>query len=89
MTSPEQALHDLTLALIYLTRQANTKNPADFWKVTDFRAWKSYDWDVMDKLDEEELVVNVHRNKSVIITEDGVRKARQILEQYGIEDWKK
>ena len=88
MTTPDQALRDLTLALIYLTRQANSNTPADYWRVDSFRSWKSYDWDTLDKLDSEELIINIHRNKSVIITEEGVKRAREILRQYGIKDWK-
>ena len=87
MITPEAALHDLTLALIYLTRQANTRNPDDFWKIDSFRAWKSYDWDTVDKLDAEGFVIDKHGNKSLWLTEDGVKRAREILDELGIMDW--
>lgn len=86
MTS-EQALHDLTLALIYLTRVSEKQNGSDLWDVKPFQAWKNYDWDTVDKLDEEGLVSSKHRNKSLWLTEDGVKAAREILNQLGIEDW--
>ena len=82
----DRALHDLTLALIYLTRLSDKK--ADFFNITDFRAWKNYNWDTVDELDEEGLVSSKHGNKSLLITEDGVKKAREILAELGIEDWK-
>lgn len=85
---PEQAMHDLTLALIYLTRMSEQRNGSDLWDIKDFRAWKNYEWDTVDKLDEEGLVSSKHGNKSLWLTEDGVKKAREILDKLGIEDWK-
>ena len=85
---PEQAMHDLTLALIYLTRMSEQRNGSDLWDIKDFRAWKNYEWDTVDKLDEEGLVSSKHGNKSLWLTEDGVKKAREILDRLGIEDWK-
>lgn len=41
----EQALHDLTLTLIYLTRFTDKK--ADLWKEQDFQAWKNYNWNTL------------------------------------------
>ena len=81
-----QALHDLTLALIYLTRF--TENKEDFFKTTDFRAWKNYNWDTIDELDSEGFISSKHGNKSMWLTEDGVKKAREILAGLGIDDWK-
>ena len=85
---PEQAMHDLTLALIYLTRMSEERKGSDLWDIKDFRAWKNYEWDTVDKLDEEGLVSSKHGNKSLWLTEDGVKKAREILDGLGIEDWK-
>ena len=85
---PEQAMHDLTLALIYLTRMSEERKGSDLWDIKDFRAWKNYEWDTIDKLDEEGLVSSKHGNKSLWLTEDGVKKAREILDKLGIEDWK-
>lgn len=81
-----QALHDLTLALIYLTRF--TDNKSNFFQVQDFHAWKNYNWDTIDELDTEGLVSSKHGNKSLWLTEDGVKKAREILAGLGIDDWK-
>lgn len=81
-----QALHDLTLALIYLTRM--TDNKSDFFSVTDFRAWKNYNWNTIDELDEEGLVSSKHGNKSLWLTADGVKAAREILNDLNIDDWK-
>lgn len=82
----EQALHDLTLTLIYLTRFTDKK--ADLWKEQDFQAWKNYNWNTLDELDEEGLISSNHRSKSLWLTEDGVKQAREIMKKMGIEDWK-
>lgn len=85
---PEQAMHDMILAMIYLTRF--TDNKLEKYEDTPlFRAWKSYDWDTLDKLSEEKLIIDRHGNKSLYLTDEGVAKAKEILEKYGIADWEK
>lgn len=84
--TPNQAIHDLTLALLYLNRFVEP--PADFWSSTEFRAWKGYDFEALNHLNDEGLIEDKHRNKSLWITEEGVAEAKRILEQLGIEDWK-
>ena len=85
---PEQALHDMTLAMIYLTRFTDGRQEK-YEEPPLFRAWKSYDWDTLDKLSEEELIIDRHGNKSLYLTDEGVTKAKEILEKYGIADWEK
>ncbi len=83
---PELAIHDMTLALLYLTRF--TENGGRFKTASELpRAWKSYDWEVLDKLSEEEYTIDRHGNKSLYLTDEGIQKAKEILEQYGIADW--
>ena len=84
---PEQALHDMTLAMIYLTRFTDGRLKKD--EDPPLRAWKSYDWDTLDKLSEEELIIDRHGNKSLYLTDEGIAKAKEILEKYGIADWEK
>ncbi len=86
-TSLDQALHDMTLAMLYLTRFKEHSRSSSEDQL--FRAWKSYDWDTLDKLSEEELIIDRHGNKSLYLTEEGVEKAKEILEKYGISDWEK
>ena len=84
----EQALHDLTLALIYLTRMSTDKHAKDFWNITDFQAWKGYNWETLDELDREGLISSKPGNKSMWLTAEGVVRAREILANLNIEDWK-
>ncbi|MBR1438760.1 MAG: hypothetical protein IJ587_09520 [Synergistaceae bacterium] len=85
MITADEALHDLTLALIYLSRQSDSKKT--LWDVTTFSAWKNYEWNVLDQLDEEGFVYDKHGRKAVYISEKGVLKAHEILEKLGIADW--
>ncbi len=89
-TTPEQAVHDLTLALLYLTRftEGRGKQP-DFQTAKEFKAWKSYDWDVLNQLNEEGYIIDRHGNKSLHITEEGTEKAKEILSTLNIRDWEK
>lgn len=84
--SPDQALHDLTLVMLYLTRFEDRK-VTSLKDEPPFRAWKTYDWNTLDKLSEEEFIIDRHGNKSLYLTEEGVEKAKSILNILGIRDW--
>ena len=84
--SAEQAVHDLTLALLYLTRFKEGRGKQEDQL---FRAWKSYDWDALDKLSEEEFTIDRHGNKGLYLTDEGCARAKEILDCLGIQDWEK
>lgn len=47
-----------------------------------FRAWKSFDWDVMDRLHEKGYISDpVGKAKSVAFTEEGLRESERLLKQ--------
>ena len=80
---------DLTLVLLYLSRFVDDPKREDFWDEDVYRAWKGYDFGVLNELEEEELVFGKHRNKSICISKEGIEKAREIMEKMGIEDWER
>ncbi|MCX6556410.1 MAG: DUF6429 family protein [Candidatus Aminicenantes bacterium] len=46
----------------------------------DFRAWKSFDWDAMDRLHKKGFISNpVGKTKSVAFTESGLRESQRLL----------
>lgn len=72
---PEQ-IEDLTLLLLYLQS----------WKeYNSLRAWKGYDFNVLNKLNEKGLVDDKHGNKSLYITEEGIERAKTIMAKIKIE----
>ena len=88
MTAAE-AQHDLTLVLLYLSRFVDDPKREDFWDEDVYRAWKGYDFGVLNKLEDEDFVFGNHRNKSICISKEGIEKAREIMERMGIEDWER
>lgn len=87
-TSAEQAMKELTMALLYLSRFTDGEK---FFQAEDFYAWKGYNFGVLNELDDKDLIRQGNhpsRSKSVYITDTGKAWAKQLLEKYGIEDWK-
>lgn len=79
--SLEQTLEDLALMMLYLTRFSDTPG------LEPRRAWKNYDWATMDRLKERAMIdVANYANKSVMLTDEGLEKAQDLLRQYKIED---
>ena len=62
---------EMVLALLWLT-------PA-----CDGRAWKSHDWDAMDRLFEKGYIFDPKsKAKSVLLTEEGQQLSRELFERY-------
>ncbi|SOY44674.1 DUF6429 family protein [Cupriavidus taiwanensis] len=62
------AIDDAVLALLYLTLHDQN------------RAWKSFDWEVLDRLHERGLIADpVNKAKSVILTEEGLRESERLF----------
>jgi hypothetical protein len=62
-------IDDMVLALLYLGRHENHS-------LEGMRAWKSFDWDSMNRLHEKGLITNpVGKTKSVGFTQEGLRRS--------------
>ena len=65
------AIDEVALALLYLTLHDHN------------RAWKGFDWDVLNRLYERGLIGDpVNKTKSVIFTEEGLRESVRLFKQY-------
>ncbi|AOJ98673.1 hypothetical protein WK23_08505 [Burkholderia vietnamiensis] len=65
------AIDDVVLALLYLTLHDHN------------RAWKSFDWDALNRLYECGLIGDpVNKAKSVILTDDGLRESERLFKQH-------
>lgn len=85
--SAKEAMRELTMMLMYLSRFSRGEK---FSEAKDFYAWKGYDFNVINQLDDEELIwqgSHPSRSKSVYLTEAGMAYAKELMERYGIEDW--
>ncbi|MFD1559607.1 DUF6429 family protein [Paraburkholderia silviterrae] len=65
------AVDDAVLALLYLTLH------------DDNRAWKSFEWNVMNRLFERGMIGDpVNKAKSVVLTDEGLRESERLFKQY-------
>lgn len=62
------AIDDAVLALLYLTLHDHN------------RAWKSFDWEVLNRLHERGLIGDpVNKAKSVVMTDEGLRESERLF----------
>lgn len=82
--TPEEAMKELTMVLMYLSRFSEDNR---FSSSLD-TSWKGYDFGIINKLDEEGYIMQGgYRSKSVALTEEGIKLARNLLNKYNIKDW--
>ena len=75
-------LEELTLLLAFLTSwDENPKKKLGNEPV--MRAWKGYDWDVLNKLEEQGLISQTKSAKSLYLTKEGIQKAKELKEKFG------
>jgi hypothetical protein len=64
----DDSVDDAVLALLWLTLYDG------------HRAWKGHDWDVLGRLHEKGLILDpVGKAKSVVLTEDGLRRSEELF----------
>jgi hypothetical protein len=65
----------MVLALMYLTI-----HDVDEWGA---RAWRSFDWDAMDRLHARGYIADPkNKAKSVVLSAEGLERARTLFERY-------
>ena len=75
----DTAIEDLTLLLLYLTSWEEQVVPS---QPPIHRAWKGFRFEVLDTLEEKGLLSQSWRAKSVVLTEEGVRKGQELQAKY-------
>lgn len=75
MDIDKEKIDEAVLALLYLTLHDGG------------RAWKSFDWDTMNRLHEKGLIANpVGKAKSVLLTEDGLKESECLFQKLFTKD---
>jgi len=74
-----QTVKELTMMLLYLTSWTE-REPYAYQ-----RSWKGYDFNILDGLADEGAISDSKRSKSVVIYEDGITMAKNLLVKYGLE----
>ena len=73
MEFDENKVDEATLALLWLVTEKDKYGA---------RAWKSFDWDTMDRLHKKGLIGDPKaKAKSVVGTEEGRKRAEELFEQ--------
>ena len=71
MAFNQERAGDIVLALMQLTLH------------DERRAWKSYDWDVMNDLYERGFISDPHsKAKSIVLTEEGLARSQEMYAKY-------
>jgi len=83
----EEAVRELTLALLFLNRWWEVEGKKNARKYWPWQAWKNYDFDTLNELEEKDFTRSSHRAKSLTLTKTGMAEARRILEKYQVADW--
>lgn len=73
----EQAIEELTLMLIYLTRFQDNNEYSRYLE----NSWKGYDFDTLNKLEQSELLYQPQKSKCVYLSEYGKEAARKLLDK--------
>ena len=74
----EEKVAEVVLALLYLNTWQESERPFEV-----YRAWKSFPWEALDRLYEEGYIDDPRsRAKSVILTEEGLHKSRELFFRY-------
>ena len=77
MDYDREKVDEMVLALLWLTLDG------------DRRAWKSHDWNALDRLHERGYISDPRsKAKSVLLTEEGERRARELFARHFGEDAK-
>ncbi len=76
----DDKIKELNLLLLYLAgwEEDSTKEPGK--KV--YRSWKGYLFEVLNELQDDEMIYQFKNGKSVIILDEGIKKAEQLKQKY-------
>jgi hypothetical protein len=70
MDIDKNKIDDAVLALLYLTLHDG------------YRAWKGFDWDVMNRLHEKGMILDpVGTVKSVVLTDEGLAESERLFKE--------
>ena len=75
-------IKDLNLLLLYLSGWEEEDRNDPEKKV--FRTWKGYLFDILTELKEEGLIIQKMNQMSLLITEKGIEKAKELKEKHNI-----
>ncbi len=80
--SRKQAIEELSLMLIYLTRFQDNNEYCRYLE----NSWKGYDFEILNELEQKKLLLQPRKSKCVYLSEEGKEAAKNLLTEYNIAD---
>lgn len=77
----EEQIKELTLLLAYLTSWDDKDR---ITKQENKKSWKGYDFNILNKLNEEEYIYQENKAKYFIWEEKGISEAKRLMDKYKI-----
>ncbi len=78
----EEKIKELTLLLLYLTSWTEKEQYGEYQ-----RTWKGYDFDILNSLEDERLIRgSTNKAKSTYITDEGIKKAKELMKKYNVKE---
>lgn len=78
MEIDREKIDEIVLALLFHNSWKEKIGP-----INVFQAWKSLDWDALDRLAEKDLISNPKgKAKSVVLTDEGYELARKLFDKH-------
>lgn len=87
-----EQIQELTLLLMYLTSWQESSTPGlrrKPHKTDDTllrRCWKGYDFSILERLEEQNLICGEGGKKPIVFTAEGERLAVELMKKYGFGD---
>lgn len=82
----EQAVEELSLMLLYLTRMHDREEMSRYRELS----WKNYDFDILNKLENSDFLWQPKNSRGYLkylyLTEAGRQRAQALLEEYSLPD---
>ena len=76
----DSKIMELNLLLIYLSGWEEDSRNTPGEKI--FRAWNGYLFEVLNQLEDEALIQQFRNGKSVILTKEGIGKAKELKKKF-------
>jgi hypothetical protein len=73
----KEDIEDLALLLLYLSSWQETLK-LNNTKITATKAWKNIRFEILDSLNEKNMINSSKTSKSIFLTEEGIKKAKEL-----------
>lgn len=76
----DSKIMELNLLLLYLSGWEEESRNTPGEKI--YRAWKGFLFEVLNQLEEEAMIQQFRNGKSVVLTKEGIEKAKELKERF-------